>query len=347
MNKKDDFTKIDEELFKYFEIKKKVDHSRSTEYAIRNAFNNEEKNKKTFTYFIPKFAIYIFTILFLTTGVVFAKDIVNILSSFFTNTTQSIDTAIENGYVQNIDMDYVYDSNIGIKVNCITIDESNMDISYSYKVDKLLTVDYIELYDYEIKDEKGNLIYKYNEENNFFESKQLVNYIKNDNKMLKVDENIYNTSILYGANKFYNIKHLYINIKSIKINYQDVIVGNWNLDIEIDGKFNERDNAYYEIEPNKHILENEISLTETSLKIKIKVDENFDDKIVLYNKPILENELKDTYICSSWYNKNIENCSMHEFEFDISKYNENIDILYLKFKINENTELNVQLNKKK
>ncbi len=98
------------------------------------------------------------------------------------------------------------------------------------------------------------------------------------------------------------------------------------------------------IENNEHILESEIFLSETILKIKLKVDENFDSNITFYNKPTLENELKDTYTCNSWYNKNIENYSIHELEFDISKFNENIDCLYLKFKINKKTELNVKLN---
>ena len=178
----------------------------------------------------------------------------------------------------------------------------------------------------------------------FSDYNQLVNYVKNDNEISNVDKNIYNTSILYGANKFPQIKFLYIDIKSIRINYQDIVEGNWIFNIKIDDKFNERNNINYEIENNEHILESKISLSETILKIKLKVDENFDSDITFYNKPTLENESKDTYTCNSWYNKNLENYSIHEFEFDISKFNENIDSLYLKFKVNKKTELNIKLN---
>ena len=88
------------------------------------------------------------------------------------------------------------------------------------------------------------------------------------------------------------------------------------------------------------ITNNDIPAISALLKEQIILSSD----ITFYNKPILENGLKDTYTCTSWYNKNFEDYSIHEFEFDISKFNENIDSLYLKFKVNKTTELNVKLN---
>ena len=65
---------------------------------------------------LSRVAVIFITVGILTTGVVFAKDIVNFVTSLFTNSTPAIDTAVENGYVQNIDMDYVYSNDIGVKV---------------------------------------------------------------------------------------------------------------------------------------------------------------------------------------------------------------------------------------
>lgn len=345
MNKNEDFDKIDKELLEYFEIKKKLEHSHSTEYAIKNAFNQKNESKQSSINFIPKFAIYIFSILFLTTGVVFAKDIINILSNFFTNTTQSIDTAIENGYVQNLDMDYVYDNNIGIKVNFITLDESNMDISYSYKLNKSIPLDYIELYNYQIKDENDNIVYKYDKENTFSEIKQIVNYIKNDNKIIRVKDNIYNTSILYGSNKFPNMESLFIDVRSLRVNYDEIINGNWSFCIKLDNKFNQRENIIYESEYSEYITNNNIYLSETVLKIELEINKILDDNLVFSNKPILTDVLGNTYNCIAIDTMKKDNETIYNLEFDISKYNENINCLYLKLKIDKNEEITLKLNK--
>lgn len=156
MNNKEEFSEIEKDLFEHFEKKRKTDIPLSTQYTIQNAFN--QKQRKTMETSIPQIVLYLFSILILTTGVVFAKDIVHIIESLFNNSTNSIDTAVQNGYVQNVNMDFVYDNNIGIKVDYIMKDNTNLDISYVYNCNNDIVVDYIELNQYTIKDDNNNLL---------------------------------------------------------------------------------------------------------------------------------------------------------------------------------------------
>ena len=44
-----------------------------------------------------------------------------------------MDTAVENGYVQNVDMDFIEDNNLGVKVDYVLMDDHNLNISFVYK----------------------------------------------------------------------------------------------------------------------------------------------------------------------------------------------------------------------
>ena len=75
-----------------------------------------------------------FVVLF--SGIVYAKDIENYLKRIFNNTTEAIDKAVENGYIQQENMDYTYDKDIGIKVNSLILDDLNLDISFNFETKK-------------------------------------------------------------------------------------------------------------------------------------------------------------------------------------------------------------------
>ena len=113
---------IDKILFDCFEEDKNVPN------YINETIHNTLKNKKKQEYynkFLRKVATIIITIGIVSTSVVFADDIINFITSLFINSTEAIDIAVENGYVQNIDMEYVYDNDIGIKVDNLILDDTN------------------------------------------------------------------------------------------------------------------------------------------------------------------------------------------------------------------------------
>ena len=331
MKDKNEFSEIERELFEHFEKKRKTDIPLSTQYTIQNAFN--KKQTKRIKKSIPQIIMYIFSILVLTTGVVFAKDIVNMITSIFNNSTKSIDTAVENGYVQNVDMDFVYDNDIGIKVDYIMMNNSNLDISYVYSCNSGTIMDYIELNRYSIKDDRGNWLYQYDSENSSIENPLSVTSMKKYNDPIKLEEGILRQSILYTSDNFPPSKVLLINIDSLKINNEIVINGNWNFEITLDDKFIQRDNIIYQPVLNEHIIQSEITLSETTLKIFLELDLKCNDEVIFNNEPILKNELGEIYECIDYNCGNLENTSIYDLEFNVNKYSENIDTLYLNLKI--------------
>ena len=61
------------------------------------------------TFGLKRIAVILICFGLLATGGVFA---INYIVSLFTNSTPGIDSATQNGFVHNIDMDFVYDNNI-------------------------------------------------------------------------------------------------------------------------------------------------------------------------------------------------------------------------------------------
>ncbi len=164
------------------------------------------------------------------------------------------------------------------------------------------------------------------------------------NQQLKLDKNVYNESILYSSEKFPIIEKLYINIFSIYIN-NNVIKGNWNLEIDIDPKFNKRENVEYYAENTEHLIDSKFTMSETALIANLEIDALYDDKSFSENRFMIEDSTGQKYISSLSGRKNLENSSIYYFKFDIGKYNENIDTLTFKLKVNENVTVETKLNK--
>lgn len=318
------------------------------QYMIRNTIKNRKRVKINIKPF--KILVGVCGCIVAMTTVVFAKDIVQIFSEFFTNSTKAIDEAIENGYVQTVVDDFVYSNGIGIKVEHIIIDDSVLDISYLYSYNG--KINSIELDKYTIKDNNDNLFYQYDSENAMNEKPFVVKEIitgKDEYNSEKADEGIFRSSILYKSNNFPKSEKLLITINRIKINNTDIIEGNWNLQVDLDSKFNLREKKKYKIINSEHILKSEITLSETTLKVYLQIDEEHGEHKFLFENPA---NLKDAdnqfnlFPSETWNNvddPNLKNKSECQLEFDLSKYNDNIKRLYLEIPVNENLILNLKL----
>lgn len=317
-------------------------------YMIRNTIKNRKKernNRKTF-----RILVGVCGCLLVMTTVVFAKDIVQVFSSFFTNSTKAIDEATENGYVQSVDDDFVYSNGIGVKVEHIIIDDTVLDISYLYSYSE--KINSIELDKYTIKDNNDNLFYQCDSKNPMIEKPLIVKEIltgKDEHNSEKVDEGIFRSSVLYKSNNFPKSEKLLITINRIKINNTDIIEGSWKLQVNLDNKFNLREKKSYKIVNLEHILKSEITLSETTLKVYLQIDEEHGDHKFLFENPTSLKDANNQFNLlptETWNNvddPNLRNKSECQLEFDLSKYSENINQLYLKVPVNENLILNLEL----
>ncbi len=314
----------------------------STKRAIENTYLKIDMLNKIHN--IKRIAVIIICAITITSGVVFADDIIKYISSIFTSSTESIDIATQNGYVQNVNMDFVYDKDIGIKVGNVIMDESKLDISYLYKIND--DVDKFELYEYTIKDNENYFWYSFNYGNYTYENPPIITGMHNSTNPVRLENNIIRESILYSSNEFPKCEKLFIEVNKIRLNSQEIVEGNWKIELNIADKFNEREKIIYELSYNEHIIQSEIYLTETTLKVSLELDVLYDDDFIFNNDITLKNEYNKKFISNYGNRAQNKYTSKFNFEFNVSKYDENIDTLYLTIPMKKDLIIKLQLNKK-
>lgn len=340
MNENNQIDEFDKIFYDYFDNNKEV--PQRIHDTIYSAFDRRRQNRKKFN-ILKRVAMIVISFGIMTTGIVFADDIINFITSLFTNSTDAINSAVENGYVQNINMDYVYDNDIGIKVDNIILDDTNLDISFVYNYQGSDVIDLLELYKYKIKDENNNVLYELDRSTSYKENISTATQLKKDNDIILIDENIFKESLLYTSKNFVNCKEIIIEISQIKIttnSNSDIKDGNWNINIQIGEDFKNRESEFYEIENNNYLNDSKVELTETSLKINLKFNFKLDEQIFNDRESII---LVDSAGKNYYYKfsdmKYVDNVSKLYLEYDIGKHFNNIEELKLIIKHKEEMKL--------
>ena len=345
MNNYDDF--IEREIFEFAKNDKSVPSF--VDEAIRSAINRVKPANRIF-YKIKKMIIFILSLGIMATSVVFAKDIVEFFKSIFTNSTPGINSAIENGEVHNIDMNFVYSNNIGIKVNSIVEDDNVIDIAFVFDCPKESGITNIFISNIDVTDNNGKIVNSFNEDgidyinSNGASSKSIT--IMND---FKVIDNLYYKSILVKVGEEIKVQNLKLNISQIQIfknKEVEDINGNWNFDLNLiqneanlDELVNE-ENDSFNVKYNSDIIK-EISyeINDTNFIINIAFSEKIDlFTITDVGNIILSDNLKNEIEISS---ANIDDKNFKiRLGFDFGKYNlsENLN-LYIKYDENKETTI--------
>ena len=156
---------------------------------------------------------------------VFADDIENVILDLFGNTDRIIAKAIEEGNYKDVEMDYVEDQGISIKVDYVVIEDDELYIAFNVFGEE--EFDRIIIDGIEIQNQNNEKIYS-----------KLYNTL--ENSMLTTMEKKINTNnqiIIYKLNnKKYDMNEIDINIYRIdfiKDNDGNIKKGKWNLNISI------------------------------------------------------------------------------------------------------------------
>lgn len=279
-NKLDSFNQydnLDKMLFDYYS-KKTNDIPLSTQNAIKNAFQSKSKKSNT-TIYLKKVVLFFISIGIITVTTVYAQDIVNFITNIFTNTTPGIEKAIENGYLQNVDMDFIRYNNIGVKVDYMIMDEKNLDISFICKYYGLAnTFDSIALDNISIIDENNNVLFCFSE--NSLANDTNINLINTtatfNNRDSSTDDMTTRFSLLINSDKFPNSKILTINVSRVTLKCNNSfthIDGNWNFSINLDDKFIARNSFEYSYNTDSsYVTSLKNYLNETSLTLEINLN---------------------------------------------------------------------------
>ena len=252
-------------------------------------------NKKK-SFITKKIGIAACACLVLTTGVVFAKDIENYFKNLFTNTNEAIEAAVENGYVQTEKMDYVYDNNVGIKVDSLVLDDLHLNISFAFEIDDE-NVKSIRFKDFIISSNIGRNIYeselKYREN---LDEIYLANSVEWMQQAKRIDDKTLVDSILFGLRETdKEIKELGFDVTKLHVVYQDdtweEIDGNWNFSITISDEMRKSSRIKYVLKEESELVESCTGLlSATGFKMTLKLKEPFDvSNYILNNLSKIDN----------------------------------------------------------
>lgn len=163
-HQKDNIDEIDQLLYNYFENK---EVPKETTERIKNTINNLKPTRRLI---FLKAVATICTVFLLTTGVVFAKDIVKFISEIFNLSSinlnnDSVVDAIENKeYIQNVEMNYItINDDYKIKVDYLMIDDINLYMVFNLYSKNNIPANYkMSILDLTITDENNNCLYDSN-----------------------------------------------------------------------------------------------------------------------------------------------------------------------------------------
>lgn len=193
-------------------------------FYINNGNNTKNiKLRKAF----PKKMVAVFACFVILSTCVFADDLENFFTKLFVNMDSKMSFAIQEGYIQNIDMDYVESNGIKLKVDYLLFDEQSLYIAFNVKTERQF--DEILLKDFVLKDENNNVIF--DSKNNYRDLQ-----FKMENRIIDKNEIVIVTKIEKKGNNMGIESKAEVCIGMLEIRKSkniEIINGNWNLKLDI------------------------------------------------------------------------------------------------------------------
>lgn len=259
--------------------------------TIQNSLDTNDRHHKYFNLY--KVAIIVICLL-CTSGIAYAT--YNYVKNNF-NRRKGIETAINNGYIMNVDGEPVTSNDVSLKINQILLDDYNLDISFGLEFKNMEIPDNVQAIEFEnilIADENNNILYhlgsrdifdKFVRSNNLNVEyrKYSDNYINSNSSNKSNCTNSNNYNLVYNIsvnNKTFpksNSLHIYIENVVLRMeNDNSVINTNWNLTSSLSSSFQNRDTVNYTYvsnEDNNDIVSVTATTytTGTDIKLEMKV----------------------------------------------------------------------------
>ena len=263
----------------------------------------------------------------LSSAVVFAVGINTFNLSSVGINENSINLAIKNNYIQEVNMAQTSDD-LMIKIDKFIVDDINMDIgleisSSKYDLDNIKNI-YIR--DLKITDENNNQI--------FAETEKQTNNIAltyGYTKIEKKNNNTISNAIFLKSNNFPKSKTINISFSEIELHYKNkdlIINGIWNYNFDVNEEMKKRANIEYDIvsekikinKNNDYLKIIDVKLTNTGLIIGVE-----SNNVSLLNKMKFYLNINGNKVYSN--NDKIENIKNYTensveyiYNFSITKY---------------------------
>lgn len=247
-------------------------------------FEKEEKieMKRTRKSILKIAAVACCTMLSIT-GVVFAKDIGNFVKEFFgANSSDGVDTAVNNGYVADANTEYQNAEGIELKIDTILMDDFNFDMNFNVIISNKYDIkefENLKFGDLIIKDEDGRIVFNQHGskvETEEMKGKTYMGAYSILPQKIREDEIKVSLSATGNPTKFPRSKKLIVtldNINTSKASYQ----GNWEFEVDVPKEMYNRETVIYRAvscsDDNIKIEQIDATLSNTALKLYIPTAE--------------------------------------------------------------------------
>ena len=264
--------------------------------------NNNYKNRRSYSF--PKRLAILFTLFIIVSGVTFGKNFTSLVAKIFSNQDKSVDLSIENGYYQNIDMDYIFHDGVGIKVDYVYADESCIYIAFNVESEEEFK--WIYLQDMTITNENSEVIYSL--------AQKRVSY---QAALKRISKN--NTIILA---KFYSINQDFIDYSKLNIDILQVVLvkdddneksifNKWYYELAVE-KAKTDTEILYAVNSENMIKNYNIKQKNNILSIDIIFNDSLIDKLdINRNNIYIEDDEGNFYYFNDYYIFNNNNIKMN------------------------------------
>jgi len=274
-------------------FKRKIDKPDEYENVIRNALNNKQKLQVEKGIIGFKKVACLLVVLLLATSCIFIKDISAFIGKYLLkiNSNEGIQEAIDNGYIQEVDMQYVNSKGVNIKIKEVLMDDFNLLILFNIEISEIESIESIyniKIDNLVITDENDNVIVlklenssKYKE---FYEQRNIEttsNNIACNNgafygEIVTRNDKSLEYKYITHSEKFPKSRELNISFDKIILesknsNETTIIEGKWNFELVLPEKMYNRETIVYNAtECNKdNIIVTKAQVSNTEMKIEL------------------------------------------------------------------------------
>ena len=257
--------------------------------AISNFEEEERLDMKNTRKSMFKIGIAACCVIVSMTGIVFAKDIGNFVKNLFgKNTSDGVDTAVNERYVANVNTEYQNAEGIEISVESLIMDDFNFAMNFDVKLSEGYNIDEFEktlFTDLVITDENGEMVFNTKDdmtENGYMGAYSMLVTKKTDNE--------FTVSLAATGNTkaFPKSKHLTVKFTKLTTSQyvneqrQDTVYeGDWTFEVDVPEEFYNRESVIYKVKncSEEGIDINQVTAVVSNTAFKLSIPEISTDKV--------------------------------------------------------------------
>ena len=241
---------------------------------------------------ISKTLIIILVVMLITTGLVYAS--ISIINNYLlkSNSNQGILDAIDNGYIQEVEMEKISSNGIKVSVNEILMDDFSLLILFNVELPEYKNIELIndiQFCNFVITDENDNVIALTLDGINEYEEFYTKRNIQERNQNIAFNKGAYYGEMIlksgrsieykystYAAESFPRSKKLTISFDKIiiynkKIQETKMVEGNWKLEVDLPENMYNREIMIYNVQNSSKddIKVTEAQVSNTAMKFEL------------------------------------------------------------------------------